>query len=173
MDHDFDPDLDGVGKRASVMIWKDGKPREVQLQWGLRPIESGGKAVSLLRSERWEISNPCLMIATEFALKPEDSKLVYAASLITEKPFFCVAGMWRPASSDRPAAFAALTVPAYPDLEPYKDRHVAVVRPEDWWHWLAGRKSKDDVIRPYLPGCFRVTGSTAGPRGRAVADLFA
>jgi putative SOS response-associated peptidase YedK len=61
------------------------------MKWGLRPIQA--RPVSLLQAERWQITNPCLIPMNEFALKPEDSSLKYAASLITDEPFFCVAGM--------------------------------------------------------------------------------
>src|SRR3546814_4379982 len=57
-------------------------------------------------------------------------------SLIGDDPFFCIAAVWRPGGREWPDSFAALTVPAYPDLAPHKDRHVAVVHPDDWFDWL-------------------------------------
>jgi putative SOS response-associated peptidase YedK len=152
--HDFDPDLDGVGKIHPIQIWRDGDVQQVRMKWGLRPIER--RPVGLLQSERWETTRPCLIPMNEFALRREGGVLDYAASLITAEPFFCVAGMWRPAERDWPAAFAALTVPAYPDLEPYKERHMAVVRPEDWWDWLAQTTPKEGLLRPFPAGSFRV-----------------
>ena len=161
MDVDFDPDLDGPGTMRRVMVLRDKDAYEVQLKWGFPPVAAGGKLVSLLRSENWEISRPCLLIANEFALK-KSGKLKYAASLISDEPFMCLAGVWRPARRDWPASFAALTVPAYPDLEPYKDRHIAVVRPDDWYHWLMQSKPKDEILRPFPVGSFDVIAPGAG-----------
>jgi putative SOS response-associated peptidase YedK len=178
--HDFDPDLDGPGKLHPVQILRDGEVRSVPMKWGLRPIQA--RPVSLLQAERWQITNPCLIPMNEFALKPEDSSLKYAASLITDEPFFCVAGMWRAAERDWPASFAALTVPAYPDLALYKDRHMAVVRPEDWWDWLAQTRPEEELLRPFPRGSFDVSAPKSGRRvsvsvpqsGRPAAsgDLF-
>ena len=161
MDHDFDPELGGPGKSAPVMIWRDGDAHQVELTWGFRPIESGGRPVSLLRAENWEVENPCLVIANEFALKKQ-GQVKYAAALITHEPFFCLAGLWRPARGGWPASFAVFTVPAYPDLEPYKDRHVAVVRPEDWCPWLMQSKPKHEILRPFPAGSFDVVGPRRG-----------
>lgn len=178
--HDFDLDLDGPGKLHPVQILQHGEVCSVAMKWGLRPIAA--RAVSLLQAERWEISNPCLIPMNEFALKPEGRNLKYAALLITDEPFFCVAGMWRPAESDWPASFAALTVPAYPDLALYKDRHMAVVRPEDWWDWLGQTKPKEELLRSFPRGSFDVSGPKARRRVRvpvpksgrpaATGDLF-
>src|SRR3546814_6497204 len=78
------------------------------------------------------IERPCLIIANEFGLV-NGPREKYRASLITTEKFFCIAGVFHPGHRDWPPCFAALTVAAYPDLEPYKDRHVAIVHPDDWW----------------------------------------
>lgn len=165
----FDPAVDGPGKIAKVMIWRNGDADQVELEWGLEPIEPGGNVVSLLQSERWEVRNPCLVIANEFGLKVGGT-VKYRASLRTSEAFFCLAGMWRPKTASWPASFAVFTVPAYPDLAPYKDRHVAVVRPDDWYPWLMESKSKDEVLTPFPEGSFIVRGRRAKA---AVGDLFA
>ncbi len=165
---DLDPFLDGPGKDAPVRIFEDGRDRAATMRWGYAPMAPGERPVSLLRSESWKVEQPCLVPASEFALK-RDGKAKYRAKLITNKPFFCLAGMWRPETSDWPASFAVLTVPAYPDLEPYKERHVAVVRPEDWFHWLMGTKDKDEVLRPFSEGSFEVLGA---PKPKADEGLF-
>jgi len=71
-------------------------------------------------------------------------------------PFFCIAGVWQRGTRDYPDAFAALTVPAYPDLEPYKDRHVAVVHPDDWYDWLEQARAPLDILRPFAEGSFTI-----------------
>jgi len=167
-DSDFDPDLDGPGKIARIMIWEDGDAREVRYKWGFKPVEPDGRLLSLLRSENWKVTRPCLMIANEFGLKV-DGSTKYRASLITDEPFFCVAGTWRPATQDWSASFAVFTVDASPDIAPYKDRHVAVVRPEDWYDWLMETRPPLDILQPFPPGSFRISGSA---RSKAAADLF-
>src|SRR5690554_5193594 len=54
---------------------------------------------SLLRWKDREISNPCLVIANDFGLKI-DGVVKYRAKLTTEAPFFCIAGVWQPATGE-------------------------------------------------------------------------
>ena len=167
------PDIrgDGPGKIAPAMIWDDGEPRQVELRWGLRPIEPGGKPVSLLRSEGRIIADRCLIVANEFYLRkgsaPGGGRR--RVELITSAPFFCLAGTWQRETRDCPASYAGLTVEAYPDIAPFQDRHVAVVREEDWMDWLQGERSAESILRPLPPGSLRVS----GPPPRASGDLFA
>jgi len=168
MDYDIDPYLDGPGKDAEIRIFENGRDRAATMRWGFKPIEQGGRPLSLLRAERWEIQRPCLVPANEFALKQE-GRVKYRAKLITDKRFFCLAGMWRPATRDWPASFAVLTVPAYPDIEPYKERHVAVLRPEDWFNWLMEAKPKEEMLQPFPLGSFDIIGA---PKQKAAGDLF-
>lgn len=158
-----------------VMVWQNEQPTQIEMAWGLEPIEPGGKPISLLRWEGREISNPCLIIANDFGLTI-DGVVKYRARLLTEAPFFCLAGIWRPAKGSWLASYAALTTDAYPDLAPYKDRHVAVVREEDWIAWLTQARPVADMLRPCPGGSFEVVGSrkrvplpTAPPVTR---DLF-
>src|SRR5690606_22901047 len=132
------------GRMGRVTVWQNDQPRQIEMTWGLEPIEPGGKPISLLRWEGREISNPCLIIANDFGLKIE-GVVKYRAKLVTEAPCFCIAGIWRPAKGSWPASYAALTTDAYPDLAPYKDRHVAVVREEDWIAWLTQARPVADM----------------------------
>ncbi len=150
------------GRAGRVMIWQDEKPVQVQMTWGLEPFEPHGKPLSLLRWEGREISNPCLIIANDFGLTI-DGAVKYRARLVTDAPFFCIAGVWRPAKQGWPASYAALTTDAYPDLSPYKDRHGAVVREDDWIDWLTQARPVADILRSYPEGSFEVV----GPRKRA------
>jgi len=161
---------DGPGKVARVMIWDDGNPEQVELRWGLRPIEPGGRQITLLRAEGRIITNRCLIIANDFYLRPGSApgNKRRRVELITSAPFFCFAGTWRPEQPDWPAAFAGITIEAYPDIAPFQDRHMAVVREDDWMDWLQGERSAESMLRPFPIGSFRVS----GPPARMTADLF-
>jgi putative SOS response-associated peptidase YedK len=161
---------DGPGKLADIMIWQDGGPKQVRYLWGLEPLEPGGRPYGLVRSEGRAIVNPCLVVATEFIVQAGEggSKKRYRVRLNTDAPFFCIAGIWRGATSRWPAAYAALTAEASPDIAPLKDRHMAVVREEDWQDWLKGTRRPEELLRPFPLGSFTVI----GPGKRGSANLF-
>jgi putative SOS response-associated peptidase YedK len=163
-------------RKGRIIVWQDDEPVQVEMTWGLAPFEPRGRPISLLRSEGRAITNPCLIIANDFGLKV-DGAMKYRASLNTSAPFFCIAGVWRAGQREWPDAYAALTTEAYPDLAPYKDRHVAVVRQADWRDWLQQSRSVAEMLRPFPEGSFTVKGPNGRmPRARtskpAVADLF-
>lgn len=168
----FPPDVftDGPGKLAPVMIWDDGAPRQVELRWGLRPFEPGGRSFSLLRAEDRIIGNRCVLPLTEFYLRPGSApgnkrrRVEWAGT----QRIFCAAGTWQPATDDWPASFAALTIEAYPDIAPFQDRHMAIVRQEDWKDWLEGGVAAERILRPLPSGSLRVSGPPVRSR-----DLFA
>ncbi|HEX2814605.1 MAG TPA: hypothetical protein VHO04_18155 [Sphingopyxis sp.] len=155
MDAENDDALVGIGKRHRVMVWDGDKEREVELHWGLPSRDPDIFQIPLLKSETAIIDRPCLLLATEFGLVKR-GKTVYAASLVTDEPFFCIAAVWRPGGRDWPDSFAALTVPAYPDLAPHKDRHVAVVHPDDWFDWLMRACDPLDMLRPFPKDSFLI-----------------
>lgn len=159
---------DGPGKLGRIMVWRDDAPQQIECRWGFKPVEPGGRPVSLLRWEGRLIDSPCLIIANDFGLKV-DGAYKYRASLITGAPFFCLAGVYRPGTRDWPESYAALTTEAYPDIAPYKDRHVAVVREEDWFDWLRLSRPVEELLRPFPPGSFKVVG-TGKPK--ASGNLF-
>jgi putative SOS response-associated peptidase YedK len=158
---------DGPGKLARVMIWTDGQPEQVELRWGLHSIEPGRKSVSLLRAEGRSIANRCLIIANDFYLRPGSApgNKRRRVEFNTKAPFFCFAGTWRNETNDWPASFAGITVEAYPDIAPFQDRHLAVVREEDWMDWLEGSRSAESILRPFPFGSFKVLGPPAAATG--------
>lgn len=158
---------DGPGKLAKIVIWRDG-PTQFDYRWGLRPFAPSGPSYSLLRAEGRAIERPCLIIANHFFVTPDGSKKRYRVKLITSESFFCFAGTWQPETPDWPAAFAALTVESSPDIAPLKDRHMAVVRPEDWEAWLLQTRPAEEILRPFPRGSFNV----AAPGQRQSGELF-
>src|SRR3546814_8826523 len=103
------------------MVMLPDRDVPVELHWGIPSNNREVAQIGLLRSETARIERPCLIIANEFGLV-NGPREKYRASLITTEKFFCIAGVFHPGHRDWPPCFAALTVAAYPDLEPYKDR---------------------------------------------------
>ena len=167
------PDIhsDGPGKTAQVVLWDQGAARQQAMRWGLKPFEPGGRSYNLLRAEGRRIERPCLIIANHFFVAPDDSKKRYRVNLITSEPFFCFAGLWQPAAEGWPASFAALTVPSSPDIAPLKDRHMAVVRPEDWQDWLRGARPPEETLHPFPRGSFNIV-APGGRAGGQSGELF-
>jgi len=155
MDIETDDALVGIGKLHRVMVWDGQREREKEMLWGLPSRDPEIFQIPLLKSETAIIDRPCLLLANAFGLVKR-GKTIYAASLITDEPFFCIAAVWRPAHRLWPESFAALTVPAYDDLAAHKDRHVAVVRPEDWFDWLMGTRPPLDILRPFPENSFSI-----------------
>jgi putative SOS response-associated peptidase YedK len=161
---------DGPGKIARIVIWKDNAATQIEARWGLYPFEPDGRSYNLLRAEGRKIVNPCLIVATEFMISGEgSSKKRHRVTFKTDLPFFCFAGVWEAERPDWPAAFAGLTVEANPDIAPFKDRHLAVVRHEDWQGWLTGSIGPEQALRPHPAGSFVVEGPA--PKS-ATDDLF-
>ena len=155
MDIESDDALVGIGKIHRVMVWDGQREREKEMLWGLPSRDADIFQIPLLKSETAVIDRPCLLLASEFGLVKR-GKTIYAASLIADDPFFCIAAVWRPGGRDWPDSFAALTVPAYPDLAPHKDRHVGVVHPDDWFDWLMRTRDPLDILRPFPNNSFHI-----------------
>lgn len=155
MESEGDDALVGIGQRHRVMIWEGEREVERELYWGLPSRDPAIFQIPLLQSETAVIDRPCLLLASEFGLVKR-GKTIYAASLIADDPFFCIAAVWRPGGRDWPDSFAALTVPAYPDLAPHKDRHVGVVHPDDWFDWLMRARDPLDILRPFPNNSFHI-----------------
>ena len=45
-----------------------------------------------------------------------------------------------------------LTAPPGPDVEPYHNRQIVLLRPDQWRPWLDGSASSIDVLKPTLAG---------------------
>ena len=68
--------------------------------WGLHSRDADIFQIPLLKSETAIIDRPCLLLANAFGLVKR-GKTIYAASLITDEPFFCIAAVWRKLRASR------------------------------------------------------------------------
>jgi putative SOS response-associated peptidase YedK len=69
---------------------------------------------------------------------------------------FYFAGIWRPSSEDWPDSYAILTTKANPEVAPYNDRQMAVIRREHRMAWLDLTLPEDELLRPLPARSFRV-----------------
>lgn len=70
--------------------------------------------------------------------------------------FMAIAGIWREARGNHPMAFAMLTTEPGPDVQPYHDRQVVVLRPQDWGAWLHLTRPEAELLRPLEEGSLAV-----------------
>ena len=70
-------------------------------------------------------------------------------------PIMGIAGLW---SEDESGAlsFTMLTTAPSPDIEPYHDRQVCVLAPQDWAHWLFLSRPQETLLRPLPAGTLDV-----------------
>ncbi|MBV8651462.1 MAG: SOS response-associated peptidase family protein, partial [Alphaproteobacteria bacterium] len=66
------------------------------------------------------------------------------------------AGIWREGAGNRPPSFAMLTTEPGPDVNPYHNRQVVVLRPEDWVSWLRLTRPEGELLRPLPAGALAV-----------------
>jgi putative SOS response-associated peptidase YedK len=68
-----------------------------------------------------------------------------------------IAGISRPGQGNQPPSFAMLTTAQGPDVAPYHNRQVVVLRPEDWAAWIHLTKTEAELLRPLPEGTLGVT----------------
>lgn len=151
------PSRDPGEPGAVIRYGSDGRIEMVNLGWGFRPSVPGERPFTYVRSEgRTFPSHRCLIPGAEFSVSNGAGKerrkwRVRLAGLDTH---FYFAGIWRPAQGDWPPSYAMLTVPAGPDVDPYQDRHVAVIRRDDRMKWLDHQVPESELLHPFPKGSF-------------------
>lgn len=75
---------------------------------------------------------------------------------LRDSPVIGIAGLWSEAD-DGALSFTMLTTAPGPDIEPYHDRQVCVLRPEEWAAWLFLTRPQEDLLRPLPAGTLEVT----------------
>ena len=66
--------------------------------------------------------------------------------------WFCIAGIIRPDALDAAPCFTMLTTEPGPDVAPYHDRQVVVLRREHWRAWLDLERPEAELLRPLPAG---------------------
>jgi len=123
---------------------------------------SSGKPVFNFRSDgRRFASGRCLIPADGFyefttpadpAAKRKDKWLF----TLSDGGPFAIAGLWRAGAAKGEDAWTMLTGPPGPDIAPYHDRQIVLLRPADWGGWLFGQDNEADVLKTLPAGTLRV-----------------
>jgi putative SOS response-associated peptidase YedK len=131
----------------------------VPMTFGLPPKGPRGGPVFNFKSEgrRFDQSNRGLIPASAFfeftGKRYPKAKHRFA---LKDAPFMAIAGLWRETEDGSPPAFTMLTTAPSEDVNPYHDRQVAVLRPEDWAAWLYLTKPEAELLRPLPAGSLAV-----------------
>lgn len=149
-------DSDASRGERRVIVRRDGGGVEMlELPWGLRPLETGGRPFTLVRAEgRTFPSYRCLVPASELHHGGRGRPYTYA---LADGDWFYLVGIWRPAARGWPEAFAILTIAANPDIAPFHDRQMAVLRREERMAWLDLARPEAALLRLMPAGTFKVS----------------
>ena len=137
-----------------------------RMRWGFPPARTRASPVFNFRSEgrSFKDSRRCLIPASAFFefSGTRRSKAKHRFTLEGE-PFLCVAGIWRDGADDQCPDFTMLTTAPGPDVAPYHDRQVVVLRPADWPAWIYLTKSEKELLQPLPTGSLHA--ETVRPEG--------
>jgi putative SOS response-associated peptidase YedK len=132
----------------------------VPMSFSFPPGQPGGAPVFNIRSEgrRFANSTRCIVPASAFF---EFTGKTYPKAkhrfALGGAPVTAIAALSRPGEGNQPPSFAMLTTAPGPDVAPYHNRQVVVLRPEDWAAWIHLTKTEADLLRPLPEGSLDVT----------------
>jgi putative SOS response-associated peptidase YedK len=153
---------------APILRAVEGGVELAQLKWGFAPARPKAPPVINFRSEGRRFGRGrCLVPVSAFyeftgAKYPKEKW----AFTLTGEDWFCLAGLWRPATEAWGESFTLLTVEPGPDIAPYHDRQVAVLNRADWERWLDPEADGEALLGPAPAGTLDVR---AAPRATAAA----
>lgn len=144
-----------LDERRVIVRRAGGEVEMVELPWGLRPGEAGGRPCTVMRAEGRTFPNHrCLVPATEFRHRSNGKDYSFR---LANGDWFYFAGIWRPATRDWPEAYAIITIESNGDIAPYHDRQMALLRREARMSWLDAMRPEADILRPLPAGSFHVS----------------
>jgi putative SOS response-associated peptidase YedK len=147
-----------IGTLGPVMRQAGNGVELAQMTFGFPPKGRGGPVFNF-RSEgrHFENSQRCLIPASAF-FEFTGTKYPKAKHRFTLNgaPFLCIAGLWRDGEGNQPPSFTMLTTEPGPDISPYHNRQIVVLRPESWMDWLYLSKPEDMLLTPLPAGSLSV-----------------
>jgi putative SOS response-associated peptidase YedK len=132
----------------------------VPMSFSLPPGRPGGAPVFNFRSEGRHFANStrCIVPASAFfeftGKKYPKAKHRFA---LQGSPITAIAAISRTGQGNQPPSFAMLTTSPGPDIAPYHNRQVVVLRPEDWAAWIHLTKTEAELLRALPEGSLEVT----------------
>jgi putative SOS response-associated peptidase YedK len=146
---DLGPVLVAVGNGAGLRTMKFGWP----------PPRKGASPVFNFKSDgrHFDKSKRCVVVLSGF-FEFTGSKYPKAKHRFSLKgsPVMGIAGLYHDAEGDEPESFTMLTTAPGPDIAPYHDRQVCVLRPEEWAAWLFLTRPEAELLRALPAGALEV-----------------
>lgn len=117
---------DRIGQPGAVIRrTQGGRTEMVNLVWGLEPAWPDERPFEVVRAEgRRFAADRCLVPASEFFHHHRGERYRFTR---VAGDWFYLAGIWRAATPRWPSAYAALTIAANEDVEPFAERQMAVI----------------------------------------------
>lgn len=134
-----------IGDTAPVVRWDDG-PILTQMPWAWKSPQ--GRPVFNFRSDGRSFANSerCLIPADAFYeftdAEPGQKRKTKWAFTMADGSWFWVAGVIKD------GAWAMLTTEPGPDIAPYHDRQIVLLRPDAAMDWLGLNRPETDLLRP-------------------------
>jgi putative SOS response-associated peptidase YedK len=158
----FEPreDIRITDRAPIVRLGETGAPELVQRRWSWPG--PGGRPVYNFRSEgRAFPTGRCLILADGFYeftahSDPKSKRKHKWLFTLKDAPWFAIAGLWR-ADPGVGEAFTMLTCPPGPDVEPYHNRQVVLLSPQDCLGWLDPLGAADRFVQPLPAGSLEIT----------------
>jgi putative SOS response-associated peptidase YedK len=148
-----------IGDLGPVLVAVGNGVGLVQMRFGFPPPRPRASPVFNFKSDgrHFADSRRCLVILSGF-FEFTGSKYPKAKHrfTLTGSPLMAIAGIWREGQDGEPPSFAMLTTRPGPDIAPYHDRQVVVLRRADWAHWLFLTKPEEELLKPLAAGALRV-----------------
>ncbi len=148
-----------IGDLGPVLIATGNGVGLVPMRFGFPPPRPKAAPVFNFKSDgrHFADSRRCIVILSGF-FEFTGTKYPKAKHRFTlnDSPVMGIAGLWREGEGGEPPSFAMLTTAPGPDIAPYHDRQVVVLRPADWAHWLFLTKPEEELLKPLLAGSLKV-----------------
>jgi putative SOS response-associated peptidase YedK len=148
-----------IGDMGTVIRAAGNGIELVQMRFGFPPPRPKASPVFNFKSDgrHFKDSKRCLIILSGF-FEFTGTKYPKAKHRFSLKgsSLMAIAGLWREGEGDEPPSFTMLTTEPGPDIEPYHDRQVVILRPADWAHWLFLTKTEEELLKPLPKGSLEV-----------------
>jgi putative SOS response-associated peptidase YedK len=140
---------------APVVRFAEGRAELEQLPWAWSA--PNGKPVFNFRSEgrRFDPAERVIIPTDGFyefttPTDPKQKRKDKWLFTLKGRDLFAIAGIVKH------GAFTMLTTQPGPDIAPYHDRQVVVLKPEDWEAWLTGKVAEAELLAPTPAGTLDV-----------------